>query len=622
MNIYSIALRITLFFALMLVPVAGRAETWDQIQNSGEYYWGVGYGSTNEEATQDAYAQLVRSIATHVSMDFRQIEDEKVINDQALHQSSVLSCLKTYSQASLTNVRRWPLTTGTTKNGDVEARLYMKRSELSKMFENRISKAKEKIRFANEALAKRKIETALQSYYYAYSLLRSLQFPEEVKDGEGRVLVEWLPLHINGILEDVDVQFAGRDGDDVDLTFTYQGQPVTNIAYNYSNGRDTELLARGKDGKGAMYMVPGYETDIYHLDIEYQFRSLARGDAEMESVLGVLTPRPFSNAEKTVKDKAGRAGRKALAENAAAKGAGLLSHIGVTVPDATKANESTQANVIDKVAKAIATRRYSDAEQYFTLEGMEMYNRLISYGTARIIGKPEIKYYQGLGGRTIARGLQMAFSFQGKRKKTFVEDITFTFNADNKIENVAFGLGKVAEEGILHRAGAAWREDVRESIVEFMENYKTAYSLEDIDYIRSIFADDARIIIGNVAKPQMSRHDGVDGMTLSLSGQQIITTNEYTKEEYLKRLEKCFGRNDFINLQFADHEVQWLEKFNDKSLFAINIRQQYDSSTYADEGYLFLLVDMIDRDEPLIKIRTWQPNDIPIDQLYNAGDFF
>ena len=36
--------------------------------------------------------------------------------------------------------------------------------------------------------------------------------------------------------------------------------------------------------------------------------------------------------------------------------------------------------------------------------------------------------------------------------------------------------------------------------MEFMENYKTAYCLKRFDYIRDIFADDAVIIVGNVAK--------------------------------------------------------------------------------------------------------------------------
>jgi hypothetical protein len=31
---------------------------------------------------------------------------------------------------------------------------------------------------------------------------------------------------------------------------------------------------------------------------------------------------------------------------------------------------------------------------------------------------------------------------------------------------------------------------------------------------------------------------------------------------------------------------------------------------------------MTDVDAPQIKVRTWQPNEVAIDKLYNAGDFF
>ena len=60
-----------------------------------------------------------------------------------------------------------------------------------------------------------------------------------------------------------------------------------------------------------------------------------------------------------------------------------------------------------------------------------------------------------------------------------------------------------------------------------------------------------------------------------------------------------------------NNEVQWLEKYEKEDLFAIQIGQEYNSLTYGDKGYLFLLVDMIDHDSPQIKIRTWQPNRDP-----------
>lgn len=605
------------FFVLMQCCVL-YAESWDQIRNSGEYYWGVGHGETEEEADRGALANLISNIATHVSSDFTQIDDEKTDRNGVSHESRVHSCVKSYSNATMTNAERW--VTGTAPN--FEVRRYMKKSELARIFEGRIEKAKGMIRIAGDCLSDRKIDLALQHYYWAYSLLRSLQYPSEVKDDAGHILVDWIPVKINEILADTDVRFDEKDGDDVLLTFTYKGQPVSSIDFTYSDGRQ-DCPGRAKDGRGVMEMAPGYETDVYHVDIEYEFKNQARGEAEMSSVLAVITPRSFpKSAMKVEGGKGHSASTKALVTSDAKYSAAVAKHTAVTVQETAEMGNTYYANVIDKVAKAIATRNYSDAAQYFTTDGLAMYNRLVSYGRGRIIGVPEIKYYGGLGGRTIARGLQMAFTFEGKRKKTFVEDLTFTFNADKKIENVAFGLGKVAEDGILNHPGAAWREDVRESIVEFMENYKTAYSLEDIEYIRSIFADDATIIVGNVAKPRSRQADKSDGLFLSLEGQENIQYNRYTKDQYLKQLQRCFGRNDFINLKFTDHQIQWLEKFDDRSLFAINIRQQYDSSTYADDGYLFLLVDMTDREEPLIKIRTWQPNEVELSKLYNAGDFF
>ena len=249
-----------------------------------------------------------------------------------------------------------------------------------------------------------------------------------------------------------------------------------------------------------------------------------------------------------------------------------------------------------------------------------MFNRLTGYGNARVLDTSKIRFYKGLAGRTIARGLTMAFSFNGRRKKTFVEDVCFTFDKDNKIENVAFGLGKDVEDGIFN-SKASWSHDIREIIVSFMENYKTAYSLERLDYLRDIFADDAVIIVGNLVKKNTA-NPKIDGMALSLNGQDVIKYNRYTKDDYIENLSRCFNRNDFINLRFTDHEIQWLEKYDNQNIFAINIRQEYNSSTYADEGYLFLLVDMTDTEAPLIKVRTWQPNEVAIDKLYNAGDFF
>ena len=58
---------------------------------------------------------------------------------------------------------------------------------------------------------------------------------------------------------------------------------------------------------------------------------------------------------------------------------------------------------------------------------------------------------------------------------------------------------ETAETDILCKGD--WPEEVRMAILQFMENYKTAYSLKRLKYIESIFADDAIIIATSAPSP-------------------------------------------------------------------------------------------------------------------------
>lgn len=613
-------------FILVVVLITSlfiHAESWDYIKTSGEYYYGIGIAVTEEEADKAALANLISQIATNVSLDFTQIDDVTNHNGTLDHKSRVLNCVKTYSQSTLTNAEKWG---PEGKSPNITVRRYMKKTELARVFDNRIAKAKNMLNIADECLKNKKIDMALQYYYWAYSLIRSVQFPNEVKDDRGRIIADWIPVKIDQILSDINVIFDKKDGDFTNLFFQYKGEPVSSLEFSYSDGR-TICQGIAKDGRGMIEMLPGYETDTYHLDIEYEYKGQARGDAEMESVLGVITPKVFPKA--AVKVVARNSNPKPSNNkniNASEQSKLLLDYTKKTNNGSVGLSPMLQNNdvkkqSIDGIITAITNRQYSDANGYFTIDGLGMFNRLTGYGKSRILDTSNIRYYKGLNGRTTARGLKMSFSFNGRRKKTFVEDVSFTFDKNNKIENVAFGLGDMAESAIFN-SKASWSDDVREIIVSFMENYKTAYSLERLDYLRDIFDDEAVIIVGNVVRKHTANLKPMDRMSLSLKGQDVIKYNRYTKDDYITHLSRCFNRNDFINLRFTSHQIQWLEKYNDQKIFAINIRQEYNSSTYADDGYLFLLVDMTNLDEPLIKVRTWQPNEVSIDKLYNAGDFF
>jgi len=203
----------------------------------------------------------------------------------------------------------------------------------------------------------------------------------------------------------------------------------------------------------------------------------------------------------------------------------------------------------------------------------------------------------------------MSFSFKNNTRK-FVEDVVFYFNADGLIEALSFGLNQIALESIAGKT--VWAEADRLQIINFLEHLKTAYSLKRIDYIESVFADDALIIVGCLVKPKPST-DNV------YKDNQIIRYNRYTKEQYMKNLEHCFAGNEYINIAFEESEIR--KSGSRPNVYGIQIKQNYFSSSYGDEGYLFLMIDLNNPDEPIIHVRTWQPEKNSDGSVYGLEDF-
>lgn len=595
-------------FCLLLVSSFVSAQNWDYIKSSGEYYYGESMAASEAEADKEALAQLVSMIAVHVSSDFSQSYEQISNGSEMNHNQYVHNCIQTYSSSTLTNCEK--MTIGTEPN--IIVRRWMKRSELASIYESRIAKAKDMVEMAKEAVDRRKLGMALQYYYWAYSLIRSVQYPNDVKDDEGHLLVNWIIPQMRNILSDIKVTVEQVDGENVDLLFTYKGGSISEVEFSYNDGREM-CIGKAKDGRGSMQMIPNYDGKNYYLDIEYEYKSLARGDAEMESVLNVVSKAVIPEASNKLN---GQTARKPTSSTI------IKEEVGIKlVPSSTQvvSDANVYENTMKKILAAIRTHRHTDAYNCFTIDGREMFDQLIGYGKGRIVGTPNISYYKSQKGTVVARGLQMSFSFRNGTKTTFVEDVAFTLNEKGKVENVAFGLGHNTENDILSKK-LMWKEETREHLMEFLENYKTAYCLKRLDYIKSIFSDDAIIIVGNVARQYTPRnnHDG----RISDKGKTIITLNRYTKDKYIQHLARCFRRNEFINIRFTQSDIQKLEKNVDQEIICVQLGQDYNSTTYADQGYLFLMIDMTDKNAPFIKVRTWQPEPDPKFGYYNAGDFY
>ncbi|MDE5685580.1 MAG: hypothetical protein K2I26_03370, partial [Paramuribaculum sp.] len=493
------------------------------------------------------------------------------------------------------------------------------RSDIAKIFEGRKNKISDYITSALKAESQGKIDVALKDLYWALALTRTLQNPNDYKyvgeDGESFLAVTWIPRQINDIFDALKAEAVSRTGDELELRITYKGKPVNSVDYTYFDGRDWSNIYSAKDGTGVLELAPGSQNSYYQVKFEYEYRGESHIDREVESVLNSIGSVPMRNAYKPVKAEPS-AGEKVLAkaeEPSVEKSFASVPKEIYEMPPVLDDNLK-YLEVLKGLASSIVAKRYDAPEGVFTPEARDIYERLIKYGRAKIVGTPTYTFYRH-GDNVMVRGLQMSFSFKSGMRKSFVEEVVFTFDGNGLIDNISFGLGKTAEADILGKG--VWDENARFAIMNFLENYQTAYALKRLDYISSVFDDDAVIITGSVSRVP-SRKIGSDGQGMVFA-HDIIKYNRHTKDSYLNHLKKSFASKEFINLRFASNDVRKLGKGGE--LYAIQISQEYYSSNYGDKGYLFLMVDINDPEKPIIKLRTWQPERDPEFGLYGPEHF-
>lgn len=572
---------------------ADRAEA---IKSDPDYLWGQGYGETVPAADKEALADLMSKISVQIESNF--MIDEREVNaaQGSDSQSTVQSVVRTYSGGTLKNTQNI-IVSDAPKACVVR---YIKRSEMERVFKDREESIMSYVYMAQKAENEGRIDVALRYYYWASCLLKSLQHPGDVKyavDGMKLPLTVWIPDQIRSIMNHLKVEVTKIEGQEVGLLFMYKEKPVTSLDFHYWDGQNYSNIYSAKDGLMQVEMRPGVALDKLNIQYEYEYTGQMNQDASLEQVMHIFKPMVYKEAKVTV-----QTGKKAEQKQAMAVYQTAVQEMGVATHSVQVAQPKDYLKTVNLVVSAVKQKNYEAVKPWFTAEGFEMFDRLVHYGNAAVLGNPKLQFYQ-LGERTICRSVPMRFTFKNNNR-AFVEDVTFTFNKDQQIESVAFGLDKAARDDIFNRDAAAWNDSVRMVIATFLENYKTAFALKRLDYIQSIFDDDAIIIVGHVTKPAKKGGDGTKYVD-----NQLVKYTRQDKQTYLANLEKSFKGNQFINIRFSDNEVKKMGKGGDT--YGIQIHQDYYSSSYGDTGYLFLMVDLNEMDKPIIKVRTWQPNRDP-----------
>ncbi|MCF0212212.1 MAG: LPP20 family lipoprotein [Bacteroidales bacterium] len=561
------------------------AQSVSAIKSSPNYLWGEGKGKSLRAADQAALAQLISQISVTISEDGQM----KVTNDGA----DLQSVISTYSSATLNNTQRMVVS----DEPDAHVLRYIRKADLDAIWKSRIDKVREFCRIAHEARAERNIGDALRYYYWANALLQSIPNPNDVSVEDERQqyqkAVTWLPKRINELLQGVSVKMLDDRNNPANiksLSFFYEGKPVSNIDFTYFDGQDWSPVTSAHDGMGQAEMRPGYAPEAIKVKIEYLYLADALSDKEVNSVLDATAEVGFP---KCAKEVSARAKQPAAQEQKALTD--LQQKVSTShISQGQAAFEQLEGcqQVMLKVIDAIRSKNYSAIQQHCTPEGYKAFDRLIHYGNARIIGEPEL-HFKEFNGAIYCRSLTLNFKFS--RDRSFIEDVVFVFTPEGKLDNIQFGLGKVATADVLDKPTAHMSEEAKVVLVNFLESYKTAYAMNDIDYLERVFSDDALIITGKVLrKTSVENPYG--------NNQRVVLTQQ-SKADYMKALRRVFASNEFVNLKFANNVIL---KSKVGEIYAIQIRQDYYSTNYGDSGYLFLLVDVSDPNNPVIHVRAWQ----------------
>ena len=595
----------------LFIALAAKGQSIEEIQTSKDYIWGTGNAASLKKADNEALAALISQISTNVSSKFEQLTEGGTDGDKATVDETFKSVINTYSRATLNNTRRIVIQ----NEPEAVVMRYIKVAEIQRIFDGRKTKI---LDFAQEAIRaekKAQVADALRYYYWALVLLQS--YPDgnflTMKDEEGKdlLLTTWIPKQMNDIFSNLKVSMESThlDGDlkTINLKVLYKGQPARNYDYTYFDGRDWSNIFSAKDGTGIVELPVLANARNLQLRTEYMFEGEANIDNELSEVMGTVNPIAMRNCALKLEGDEPKPGVE-KAEDVQLAGTDSATTTNNGIRFLSTMQSAAYEDTMKKVESSIRTRNYDGIQDLCTKNGYDMFNSLIKYGQAKIVSEPQFKFLE-CNGEVTCRSLPLSFKFKSNQR-TFVEDVVFTLNKEGKIDCLSFGLNKPAVDDIMNQT--SWNDTVRNVLINFLESYKTAYALKRYDYINSIFSDDALIITGSVLKHTVSN----EGQAMS---KQAVKYPRQTKSEYMKKLQHIFRSSEFINLRFADNQVR--KSGVGGEIYGIQIKQDYFSSSYGDTGYLFLMVDLNNPKEPVIHVRTWQPEKDPDFGLIDLSHF-
>lgn len=197
-------------------------------------------------------------------------------------------------------------------------------------------------------------------------------------------------------------------------------------------------------------------------------------------------------------------------------------------------------------------------------------------------------------------------------------ELAISFAPDGIITNVNMTLENNSYQDIINNGLDVTDTRRRLEILKFVEDFRSYYDEKDLQSLDNIYSEDALIITGKVIQRK------------NLGSEQArmkpeIEYSKMNKRQYMNKLSSIFDNNKFIKVKFDNITVKRHSAKGD--FYAVTLHQNWQSSNYSDDGYIFLLWEFKEGRSPVVHVRTWQPEMIgnrrlQPDEVFNENDFF
>jgi hypothetical protein len=590
----------TIVSGFCVIALFAQQPTKTEIIQSGNYYYGSGISSDENQAHDEALQGISEQIAVKVSSQF----ESKVKETKTDFSENVTSIINTYSMATLSDVQSLR---SIQPDGKVEVFGYIPKDEVKKLFSSRKDLVLSMFQNGRKNEENGNIAFALKNYYFGLVLLHSI--PEEnIRVQETNLTIE-IPKSINEILQGIqfvvvsDVKINEKEREVV-FNVTYKGKPVSLSHYRFWDGNQISGSGQVRDGRTTIRLVgSSISFDNLKLFTEYEYFNARKETAAVEQ-LWDLVVRPEFQSQLNIPLK--------TVPLIVAQGTQLVLKSEKTLAMAEQILLSANKfiAVIEKGDEQFVGNQFSSDP--FIMTKIKDYMRFNH--PKPFSGRIEADVSETREGFEI-RKIEMHHLYPTMNKQS-TEYLVLDFDKTGELIDFNLCITDDLYEKFVKQAefGNDWGN--RLEIIKFVEKYRTAYLTRDMKTIDLMFADEALILVGR--KIEARNKPNTDVAYVQMPGQPGFEQLQFTKQQYLTRQKQIFDVQKDIFIDFSNFEI--MKKNNTPGVYGVEMRQNYSSTSYADEGYLFLLIDFNEKD-PLIYIRAWQPNEWDSSALVNTSNF-